>query len=238
MTDLTQLLTEHGAASWDKQMCLADLIGDGRWQLNIPAGQITFGGKQTFPVQILGSEADAAGTWLWSWANNGISPPEAALQAVSQLQAFGNQNNIREFVEPELNLNAANGHLLSMIASGLCQADAYYRGPYNGGAVFLLLNAPEVRRQGDDTPLRFIRIFNEFITAFSCNHREALAAYVRYKGYPIEEQESGFFTRFPAGAQVRATFDSLGRMTEMASTLTQQNIGASNEKKPWWRLGR
>ena len=234
--DLQPLLEEHGAASWDKQMCLADLIGDGGWQLSVSQGQITFGGRQTFPVQILGSESEAAGTWLWSWANNGISPPEAALQGVNQLREFGDRNSVPQFVEPELSLDAANGHLLSMIASGLCRADAYYRGPYEGGAVFLLLNAPQVRQYSDDSPLRFIRIFNEFISAFACSHRAAFAAYARYKGYPTDTQGDAVITALPAGAQVRAVFDPLDRLIEMTSTLTQENIGAKPEKKPWWKL--
>ncbi len=247
--DLTQLITQHGAASWDKQMCLADAIGDGDWQLSLSAGQITFGGRQSFPVQVLGSEADAAGTWLWAWANTESSLPPALLQAAAQMQVFGEQQRVAEFVAPALNLEDADGHKLSLIACGVCGADAYYRGPYAGGAVFLLLSAPILRRYADDTPMRFIRIFTQFISAFACDHQPALAAYAAYKGFALQAGADADTITLPAGAEVRAEFDTLGRLANLSSTLTAQNIGQAAEtkpedkpedkpeKKPWWKRG-
>ena len=243
--DLTQLITKYGAASWDKQMCLSDAIGDGDWQLSMSAGQITFGGTQSYPVQVLGSEADAGGTWLWAWANTESNLPPALLQAAAQMRTFGEQQRVAEFVAPALNLEDADGHKLSLIACGLCGADAYYRGPYAGGAVFLLLTAPTLRRFADDTPLRFIRIFTEFISAFPCDHRQALTAYAAYKGFTVRAEAGADVITLPAGAEVRAEFDALGRLANLSSTLTAQNSGLAAEtkpedkpeKKPWWKLG-
>ena len=235
--DLTHLITQHGAASWDKQACLAECIGDGDWQLSISAGQITFGGRQSFPVQILGSEADDAGTWLWAWANTESGLPPARVQAAEQMRAFGEQQRVAEFVAPQLNLEDADGHKLSMIACGVCGTDAYYCGPYAGGAVFVLLDAPILRRYADDTPMRFIRIFTEFISAFTCDHRPALAAYAAYKGYTLTAEASADVITLPAGAEVRAEFDTLGRVSGLTSTLTAQNSAPTPEKKPWWKRG-
>ncbi len=235
--DLTQLITQHGAASWDKQMCLADAIGDGDWELSLSEGQITFGGTQSFPVQILGSEGDGAGTWLWAWANTESNLPPPLVQAAGQMRAFGEQQRVAAFVAPELNLEDANGHLLSAIACGVCGADAYYRGPYAGGAVFLLLEAPALRQYADDTPMRFIRIFTEFISAFACDHRPALAAYASYKGYTLAGEGNADVITLPAGAVIRAEFDPEGRLAKFSSTLTAENTAPVPEKKPWWKLG-
>ena len=236
--DFPQLLTEHGAASLDKQYCLADLVGSGAWQLSVSEGKITFGGRQSFPVQILGSEAEESGTWLWSWANVASNLPASVLQSARQMKAFGEQYGIREFTEPELSLDQVGGHPLSMIASGLCGADAYYRGPYDGGAVFLLLTAPPVKKYADDSPLRFIRIVNDFIAEFPCDHRSSLLAYAKYKGYPVTKDGDALLTTLPLGAEVRAAFDAQGRLAEMTSTLTQENTGGAAAKKPWWKIGR
>ena len=234
---LMQLLTQHGAASWDKQACLADCIGDGDWQLSLSAGQITFGGRQSYPVQVLGSEADADGTWLWAWANTESNLPPNLVQAAAQMQAFGEQQRVAELVAPTLNLEDAAGHTLSMISCGVCGADAYYRGPYAGGAVFLLLEAPALRRYADDTPTRFIRVFTEFISAFACDHRPALAAYAAYKGYTLTAEPNADAITLPAGAVVRAEFDTLGRLAKISSTLTPENSLPQPEKKPWWKRG-
>lgn len=235
--NLTQLITQYGAASWDKQMCLADAIGDGDWQLSLSEGQITFGGTQSFPVQVLGSEDEAAGTWLWAWANTESNLPQTLVQAAAQMQAFGEQQRVAELVAPALNLEDADGHKLSMIACGLCGADAYYRGPYAGGAVFLLLTAPSLRRFADDTPMRFIRIFTEFISAFVCDHRQALAAYAAYKGFPLQAEAGADIVTLLAGAEVRAEFDAEGRLAKFSSTLTAENSVPMLDKKPWWKLG-
>ncbi len=235
--NLIQLITQHGASSWDKQACLADCIGDGDWQLSLSTGQITFSGTQSFPVQVLGSEADDAGTWLWAWANTESNLPPNLVQVAEQMQAFGEQQRVAELVAPELNLEDASGHLLSAIACGLCGADAYYRGPYTGGAVFLLLDAPVLRRYADNTPMRFIRVFTEFLSAYACDHRPALAAYAAYKGYAVTAEAGADVVTLPAGAVVRAEFDTQGRLAKISSTLTPENSLPQPEKKPWWKRG-
>ncbi len=238
---LTDLLAEHGAASWDKQMCLAMLIGDYGWSLDVKRGEIMFGDALTFPAQLLGSEADAAETWLWAWANEASHLPPELVAASQQLQDFGRQNAVPELTTPEVSLDDVNGHLLSMIASGQCGADAYYRGPYEGGAAFLLLTAPEAKRFADPTPTHFIRIFMEFISAFSCPHRPALEAYARYKDYAFKEQADGsLLLTSPAGDAITATFDVLGRVKDFSATLTKKSFDGTDPvpaKKPWWKLG-
>ena len=242
---LTDLLAAHGAASWDRQLCLAELIGNGNWNLDVQRGEITFGGRQTYPVQILGSESEGGGTWLWAWANAASGLPERVTAASRQLQEYGRQSQVPEFVAPELSLEAVNGHLLSTIASGICQADAYYRGPYDGGAVFLLLTAPETRRFADPTPTHFIRVFTEFIMNFACPHRPALLAYAQYKGYGCEEAADGSMVcTSPSGDALTATLDGEGRLVNFAATLTAAGFAAKPsaippepEKKPWWKFG-
>ena len=41
--------------------------------------------------------------------------------------------------------------------------------------MFLLLNAPPLRSLSDDSPLRFIRAFTEFISAIPCRHETPYA---------------------------------------------------------------
>ena len=42
------LMTEYGAASWDKQMCLMEIVGEKAWNLDVKRGPLTFGGGVTF----------------------------------------------------------------------------------------------------------------------------------------------------------------------------------------------
>ncbi len=239
---LTDLITEHGAASWDKQMCLMDVIGEKAWSLDVKRGLLTFGGRMTFPVQLLGSEAEAAGTWLWAWANEASNFPPELTEASRQMRELGRQYEIAALSDPEVSLDNVSGHLLGMIASGVCGADAYYRGPYNGGAAFMLLTAPEVKGRADSSVTAFIRIFTEFISAFDCSHRPALEAYARYKAYSYAPQADGtLLCMSPSGASVTAAFDDLGRLSKFSATLTADSMaetpGTKAPKKPWWKLG-
>lgn len=237
MTTLIDLVSQHGAASWDKQESLAALVGEGDWQLRLRTGQITFGGKHTFGVQVLGSEAHEARTWLWAWANTASGIAEPLLLAARQTRAFGAQNNITEFTDSELSLDSIDGHLLSLIASGVCHADCYYKGPYEGGAVFLLLTAPQLKAHADDTALRFVRIFTTFISQFACDHRTALLAYASYKGYKCETRGSRVTCVSPQGESVRVEFDAQGRVAEMAGEVTGA-VAPSPAKQPWWKFGK
>ena len=238
MTSLTSLLSQHGVASLDKQKCLADVIGNADWQFNMDAGQLTFGGQYVFPVQILGTESHQSHTWLWGWANAASAIPEPLLRAAKQLQAYGEQHDVPEFTGPQQTLDAVSGHLLCMIACGLCEADCYYRGPYAGGAAFMLLSAPEVRQRSDDTALRFIHVYNEFLIQFSCDHRQALVSYADYKRFLVSEEGSVVVCTSPHGEAVRASFDSLGRLAGIESKVTAAPPPPAAEKKPWWNSKR
>ena len=89
--------------------------------------------------------------------------------------------------------------------------------------------------------MRFIRIFTEFISAFACDHRPALAAYAAYKGYTLAGEGNAGVITLPAGAVIRADYDPQGRVSGLSSTLTALNSGLAAEtkpeKKPWWKRG-
>jgi len=244
---LDDLLTEHGAASWDKQMCLMEMTDENRWNLDTKRGELSFGSRLTFPVQFLGTEAEDAQTWLWAWANEASRLPPALVTASRQLEEFGRQNGVAALSDPESSLEDVNGHLLSLIASGLCGADAYYRGPYDGGALFLLLSAPEARQQDDPATTAFVRNFLGFTSTYSCEHRPALAAYARYKAYTCTDQPDGsLLCVSPSGDPATATFDERGVVTQLRAKISPQSTEANAEakpepaatKKPWWKLGR
>lgn len=238
MTSLSDLLSEHGVASWDKQESLAALIGEGDWQLRLRTGQITFGGRHTFPVQVLGTEAHETRTWLWSWANTASGIADSLLVAARQVRSYGAQSGVSEFTRPGFSLDEADGHLLSLICAGVCHADCYYKGPYEGGAVFLLLTSPQLKAHSDDTALRFVRLYTTFISQFACDHQTALLSYARYKGYKYEARGRNVTCVSPQGEPVQASFDAEGRLTEMVSPETTATREEPVDKKPWWKFGR
>ena len=136
--DLANQLYRQVAIGIDKQLYLAKLFGAADWRFDLSSGLLTLG-EYRWHVQLLGTEADEGQTWLWAWANEQSGIPTALLGSALTLRMLGEAQNIPELAEAEVLLGEVNGHVLAIIASGVCRADAYYRCPYEGGAAYLLI---------------------------------------------------------------------------------------------------
>ena len=129
---LKRLFELHVASSVDKQLQLAELIGDHDWQLDIDRGKINFGELGPWRIQVLGLASKRTGTWLWSWAIQTIEIPPGLLKVVTALQRLGELKDVPEFINFELPKGEQIGTRLAMTATGMFKADAFYRAPYSG----------------------------------------------------------------------------------------------------------
>ena len=59
----------HLRVAFDRQLLLADLIGDRPWTYDLQSGTLTFGDRFAWHAEILGNESEEGGTLLWAWAN-------------------------------------------------------------------------------------------------------------------------------------------------------------------------
>ena len=132
-------MLSHCIVSYDKQDRLADLIGQDAWQFEVGSGLLSFGNQYHWQTQLLGTESEASRTWLWAWANVESNIPDHLLAVSLALKAHGEQYGIPELTEPQVSLDQIDGHTLALFASGICEANAYYRCPYEGGALFVMI---------------------------------------------------------------------------------------------------
>ncbi|GAB4216019.1 MAG: hypothetical protein OHK0022_56630 [Roseiflexaceae bacterium] len=222
METFLRLFEAHGSASLERQLALGELLGTHDWWLDLNAGTISFG-ERICPVQVLGTEAEAERTWLWAWANSASNIPAPLLRAAEQLRALGQQEQISELSDHLVSLDHADGHLLSMVASGVCGADAYYRCPYEGGAAFVLLELPELRESLDDSPQRLVNVFVQLASTFAINHQRAFVLYCEHKGYTVEANALLVEARSPAGDLIQAEFDNATRLTKITVQIQGQH---------------
>jgi len=216
--NLTELFLEHVAASLDKQFYLMDLLGKHRWVFDMDEGKIIFNDSLSFSAQILGTESEVSNTWLWGWANEASGIPQELLEAVLEVKELGNREQIPEFTAAQLPLNEEiNGHNLAIITSGIYQANAYYRGPYEGGAVFLLIKDVDFpTREVEEPTIRVAFGFPETIAAVSiANQRQAFIHYLKFYNLNILTDEYMVIGISENGKRVTAEFDSLNRMTKI-----------------------
>src|SRR5262245_14851285 len=145
--EFESLYHRHALTSYEKQLRLADMIGTLSWRCSMKDGSLTFDEEGdalhatdpiVFAAQLLGTVAYDDSTWLWSWANEASQIPSALTRDAQRMRDAG---LAAEWTTPRftLNLDNADEHRLAMASSGLFAADAFYRGPYAGGAAFFLL---------------------------------------------------------------------------------------------------
>ncbi|MGO1545232.1 MAG: DUF6882 domain-containing protein [Gulosibacter sp.] len=99
---------------------LNDSTLDSQWQVDLPQASITFNGHEgtrTYPVQLLGSIAHAAGTWMWGWQEANESRfPAKALSVARRVREAGLQRGIPELTEPVVVLSDTPSLILRLAA--------------------------------------------------------------------------------------------------------------------------
>lgn len=221
--DFLDLYVQHCVRSYDKQMWLGDVLSDGDypWQFDMVAGQLTFVGKFTLNIQLIGSESSVSNTWLWAWANEISAIPENLLEDALLMKAYGGEHQVGALSNAQLDLdNDHHGHNFAMVASGLCHADAYYRAPYEQGALFVTIHDDQIPKNPAHPINRVAMIFPQFIQNIPIpNHRLAFESYLR--SYHLDVMQDGEMTigRDSDGIEIRASFDDQFRLNKLETTL-------------------
>jgi len=219
MDTFEDLLARHAGLSFEKQYALTDYLGSHDWLITPERDSISFGPGKAFPAQILGTESQSTYTWLWAWANeaSGLSP--SVVQDSIRVREFGEKSGIHELVQPEIELGTISGHHFALIAVGVCGAAAYYRGAYDGGAVYVLLYDPDKKILRDESMVRMSTVFLDLIRQIELEHKSAFRYYAQSRGLDITEAGNTVVCKKDNRDVFRATFDSLGRLTELESKL-------------------
>lgn len=212
MASLTSYLEEYGLLSLEKQEKLARVVGEHSLELDLDAGLVRFSSGLELSFQILGTESDNTLTWLWAWADEQTEVPADLLRSSLQMKAWGEKEGIPECTMPSVDLNKADGHMLSMIASEICEASCYYQDAYEGGALFLLLFGGAVDRQPSLDADGLARQFSNMISFCEFNHANAFRSYLRRKNLTITEHGTFIVSELDSGEDVRANFDREGRL--------------------------
>lgn len=122
----------------------SDCIVKGRgWHADFSERTLSFG-EDKYKFQFIGTESNAANTWMWGW-NNINNFTDEILILSKELLELGKEWNLDPLRTPEIDLSdMMNGHTLSIVACGLSQENYfYYRGPHSGGAVYMAVEFAE-----------------------------------------------------------------------------------------------
>lgn len=212
MAKITEYLERYALVSFEKQEKLHRLIGEHTMDLDIDSGKIRFSNDLEVPFQVLGTESGNTLTWLWAWADEQPDVPVHLLKVAFQLKDWGEKHDVREFRSPSIDLNSVDGQIISLVASEVCNASCYYRDPYDGGALYVLLFDKSIDTQPPLDLAGMSRGLSNLISLNELNHRNALLSYFRLKGMSPTETGSKVSCELESGEQVVAEFDDSGQL--------------------------
>lgn len=211
-----KLLTEHAGVAFERQVHALERLGDHDFSWDLGAGTIVLAGA-TYTMQALGVVNDDLQTWTWAWATAQQREPlpEHILADARRVQSYGAERAIPELARPVSKLADATPDELAMVASGLRNAYLYYRLPYPGGALYVLVTDPAFGR----TPLppvgRIALMFPRLLESVAVPPRRALAAYIKACGLELSEGAAVVVGKAKEGERVVASFDESGRLVDI-----------------------
>lgn len=215
---IDDLLERHGAYSLERQDALSEFLGEHRWDVDVPAGTVDFGAGRVYPIQLIGTESAADGSWLWAWANTSSNLPPRLLESARRIRQVGEQLQVPELLEAHLGAGTFDPHVLGLIASGLMSADAYYLGHHGGGAVLFLIEGAPLKPLLKPSVLRMNTFFMTFVSSYEVpSAQRALVAYAEAKGCRIQATGSRVDCTDLAGDRLTADFDELGRLVRLSA---------------------
>jgi len=214
------LFTRFVVPAFDRQLRLFNSIGERSWIIDLKTCLLSFGDKYRWRFQLLGTESEATGTWLWALANTESKIPGYLLVASLTLKAYGEQYGIPELTTPQLPLDQMDSHTLALFASGVCEANAYFRCPYDGGALFVLIMDENFPKCTDQPLQRIATVFPQAIASLEIlDHRLAFMCYLDSYKLIHEQHGDKIVVKENDEPMLTATFDEQNRLTNLEATL-------------------
>lgn len=211
MATLTSHMETFALVSLEKQDKFARTVGRTIGQLELDAGIIRFP-ELELPFQVLGTESENTLTWLWAWADEQTEVPESLLKSSLEMRMWGQKEGISECTVPSVDLNAADGTVISLVASGVCTASCYYHEVYQGGGLFLLLFSDAIDRQSGFTVASLSKSFSDLASVHEFNHRTAFRSYFERKQIPFTEHDTFIVSEMETGEDIRVNFSRSGQL--------------------------
>lgn len=217
--NLANLFHLHVATSLDRYTHLLEIAQGQPWKYQAETGRLVFGEGLSFQAQVLGYEAMDSQSWLWAWAQTGIPLPETQIKSACSLKSFGEKKDVPEFVSPQCPLSAVTGEQIAMVACGLFNAQAYFRGPYAGGAMLLLIQDTQFPTSQTSPTERVLSTFPRVVFSFEIHHKRAFMAYLNH--YHLESFEENGVTVVTEGRRevMEAEFNENGHLLILRSLL-------------------
>ena len=207
-----------------KQRSLAQLVVQGRnWNLDLGQGVLSFG-EDAYPAQLLGSQSDVSGTWLWAWANPSQFSQKVLAQSL-ELKSLGEQWGLKEFTQAEFPVDdLVNGYTLSMVAAALRGESCLFRAPYANGAAYLGFTGLPEQVFSPMGAQELVKLATDCIQQYPLEHKLFLSSLLYQNGCPFQWEGEDSLTAQLDGAPFTFQFQQVEggwRLSEIKGTLSK-----------------
>jgi hypothetical protein len=222
--DVQNLFDEYAGAGFVRQSRLVRTLGEHDYDLDLDAGTIAFIQKRLLGsrrivarIEALGSESELSRTWLWAWANDLFS--DAVCNAAMRLHDIGKARGVRQLERGSFPLAEWSAEQLALTASGMFDLGGYYVAPYDGGRLFVLVDAEELRTPPERPLVELSRIVPAMLaTGLFCDQPLAIAGAARALGITLLPSDRNDSLVFGSGRErARARFDGADRWMDLSS---------------------
>lgn len=210
MSTINDYFEQFALISLEKQAKFERLIGEHFAEFDLDAGILKIDNELALPFQVLGTQSDNTLTWLWAWSEEHADVASEQAAAALKLKEWGLKQGLEEFCMPEVDIERADGMMISLIACEVCKASCYYQDAYEGGAVFVLLSGSGIDRQPAFELSGFLRAFTDLASRYNFNHRNALLSYFRLKGLSFVEHGAFVTGKLESAEEIVMEFSGSG----------------------------
>jgi hypothetical protein len=230
---LIALYHRHVATAFDRQLRMADFLGrkgeGGDWEYDTETGILTFS-KLKFEAPLIGSHAEHNNSWLWAWSNKNLKLSFTNRALGTTVRAVVHRLGVHQLGAPGFSLEPLLGeeltehaaHVLGIILSRELDYDAYYTFPYDNGTALLLIRDKRLAFTEKHPLRRVITIFPQVLSALPVfDHKAAFTNYAKDYGLTVTDVPGGVKAT-DGKDELTATFDDLGRLTQLEGTATPE----------------
>ena len=215
---LDALFLEHVGPSLAKHLALLHAVEGLPCHADLKRGDVRFGERYTFPVQLLGIEDRKAQTWTWSWDLPAGIVAKPLTRAALDLKAWGEAHDLDLFFVPNFQLSNLSGDQIAILSCGLAQSAAFLIMEIPLGTAFFLL--PDLKNQmtSRHTAAFLSEVLREMLTAYTLpDHRAAVRSLLLFESYDLDETEAGTWRarRTADRSQITVGFDAEGRVAQL-----------------------
>ena len=212
MTKFSEMFDDSALSTMGKQHRLAALIGDDDWNLDIQQATLSFSPSNiSFDVQVLGSHSEVSNTWLWADANVEGDFSPASLEMCRRARRAGQELGQSCFIEDKHvyvdRFGEPTADTIAIVSSHMVGADAYYRCPYEAGALYVAIQDSRFRAAPDLDLRSFMEIYRH-LQWLPGNTQRQLVAYAKELELPLlKMDQTAVAFALPTGEVVEFAFE-------------------------------